>query len=64
MRELRNHLARGHLHGRLNVERGELTIGVVNARDLDIEDLESARHVEFQELRAAMETISGLLEEL
>ncbi len=64
MRELRNHLAHGHLHGRLNVETEELRMSVFKASDLDTEDLEDARHVEFPELLAALGTISGLLKEL
>lgn len=64
MRELRNHLAHGHLYGRVNEETAEVTMGVLKARDLDSGYLEGTRHVEFPELLAALGTISSLLKEM
>jgi hypothetical protein len=63
VRELRNHIAHGHMHGHFDAETKKFKVTLFKAKDLDTAHLPDSRHVEFAELEAALSTLSELIEE-
>ena len=63
IRELRNHIAHGHMYLTFdaNPERRKLTL--FQAKDVDTGLLPESKHVEFPELLAALSTLNELIEE-
>ena len=61
-RELRNHIAHGHMYLRLDAD-GKAAVTVFKAKDLDMGYLPDSKHVEFEELERALETLPQLIEE-
>ena len=64
VRDLRNHIAHGHLHLQLDPKTGNPTITIFKAKDLDAEQSPESKHLEFHQLRSALTTLSELIEEL
>ena len=62
IRELRNHIAHGHMYCRVDDETKKPTVTVFRAKDLDTGFLPDAKHVEFAELLAALKTLNELIE--
>ena len=62
IRELRNHIAHGHLYFRPDAETQKPTITLFKAKDLDTGFLPGSKHVEFAELKAALRTLTELIE--
>ena len=63
IRELRNHIAHGHMLWRLDEKTKQPTVTVFKAKDLDTGSMPDAKHVEFAELLAALKTLTGLIED-
>ena len=63
IRELRNHIAHGHMYFRLDAETLMPTVTLFKAKDLDTGFLPDSNHVEFDELLAALKTLTELIEE-
>lgn len=61
IRDLRNHIAHGHLHLQWNPENGKPIITIFRAKDLDKENGAESKHLEFHELRAALTTLRDLI---
>ena len=63
IRQLRNHLAHGHMY--VCLEPGTLTptVTVFRAKDVDTGLMPDATHVEFAELQAGLKTLGELIEE-
>ena len=62
IRELRNHIAHGHMYFRIDEETRQPTVTVFRAKDLDTGWTPDAKHVEFPELLAALKTLTELIE--
>jgi hypothetical protein len=62
VRELRNHIAHGHMYVRLDPETQKPTVTVFKAKDVDTGLLPGSKHVEFAELQSALATLAGLIE--
>lgn len=63
IRELRNHIAHGHMYVRWDEETQKPRVTVSKAKDVDTGLLPNSKHVEFGELQAALTTLTGLIEE-
>jgi hypothetical protein len=63
VRELRNHIAHGHMHMQFDPKIMQAKVTVFKAKDLDMDSWPDAKHVEFSELLEAMKTLSELIEE-
>ena len=63
IRELRNHLAHGHMYLRFDPETLKPRVTLFKAKDLDTGLLPESKHVEFHELLTALATLTGLIEE-
>jgi hypothetical protein len=63
IRNLRNHIAHGHMYFRLDLETQNPTVTVLKAKDLDTGFLLDTKHVEFAELVEALTTLDGLVKE-
>jgi len=63
IRELRNHIAHGHMYCRVDTVSRKQTVTVFKAKDLDTGFLPDSKHVEFPELLAALGALNGLIEE-
>lgn len=63
IRELRNHIAHGHMYVRIDEETHKPTVTVFRAKDLDTGFLPDAKHLEFAELLAALKTLTELIED-
>lgn len=63
MRNLRNHIAHGHMYVRIDVATMKPSVTLFKAKDLDTGFLPNSRHLEFAELEAALTTMSQLLQE-
>ena len=61
IRELRNHIAHGHMLWRLDEKTKQPTVTVFKAKDLDTGFLPDAKHVEFAELLAGLNTLNELI---
>lgn len=62
IRELRNHIAHGHMYARLDEKTREWVVTLFKAKDLDTGSMPDAKHVEFPELLAALKTLNELTE--
>jgi len=62
IRELRNHIAHGHMYFRIDEETKQLTVTVFRAKDLDTGWTPDAKHVELPELLAGLKTLNELIE--
>jgi hypothetical protein len=62
IRELRNHLAHGHMYVRFDEQTQKPTVTVFKAKDLDTGFLPDAKHVEFAELLTASKELTELIE--
>ena len=62
IRELRNHLAHGHMYVRLAPLTQKPTVTVFQAKDVDTGWMPDSKHVEFAELLAGLKTLNGLIE--
>ena len=63
IRELRNHLAHGHMYARIHPETQKPTLTVFQAKDLDTGWLPDSQHVEFAKLQSGLKTLGELIEE-
>lgn len=63
IRQLRNHIAHGHMYVRLDPETQKPTVTVFTAKDVDTGLLPDSKHVEFAELQSALTALPGLIEE-
>jgi hypothetical protein len=63
IRELRNHIAHGHMYIRFDPKTQGPTITVLKSEDLDTGFLPDSKHVKFDELQAALSTLTDLVEE-
>jgi len=63
IRELRNHIAHGHMYFHIDAETKQPTVTLFKAKDLDTGYLPGAKHVEFIELEEALEALPKLVEE-
>jgi len=61
IRELRNHVAHGHMY--LRMESGQPTITVFKAKDLDSGFLPGSKHVKFSELLEAASELTAIIDE-
>ena len=62
IREIRNHIAHGHLYVRMNAET-QLQVTVFRAKDLDTGLESTSRHIEFSELVSALSALTKIIEE-
>lgn len=62
IRELRNHIAHGHMYLRIDEETRQLTATVFQAKDLGLGWTPDANHVEFPELLADLNTLNELIQ--
>ena len=62
IRELRNHIAHGHMYVRIDEETRRPTVTLFRAKDLDTGSMPDAKHVEFPELVAALQTLNKMIE--
>ncbi len=62
IRELRNHIAHGHMYFRVDEKTQKPTVTLFMAKDLDTGWMPDAKHVEFPELLAALKTLNELIE--
>ena len=62
IRELRNHIAHGHMYCRIDDQSHKPTVTVFKAKDLDTGWMPDAKHVEFPELLAALKELNELIE--
>lgn len=63
LRELRNHLAHGHMNARWDPVKDTASVMVLQAKDVDKEHLPDTRNLEFRELLAAIGAIGELNQE-
>jgi hypothetical protein len=63
IRELRNHIAHGHMYCRIDRNTGKPVVTVLKAKDLDMEHAPKTKHLEFSELQNALTTLTKLIEE-
>jgi hypothetical protein len=63
VRELRNHIAHGHMYVRLDAGTQRPTVTVFKAKDMDTGFLPGSKHVEFAELLDGLSRLSELIEE-
>jgi hypothetical protein len=61
IRELRNHIAHGHLYLRLDADTKSFTITLLKAMDVDTGFLPDSEHVEFAQLQAALPTLDEMI---
>jgi hypothetical protein len=59
IRELRNHIAHGHMYVRFDSETQKPTVTLFKAKDVDTGLLPDSKHVEFAELQSALTTLTG-----
>ena len=64
VRDLRNHIAHGHLYLRFDAETKKPIVSLLRAKDLDAGALPGTKHLEFEELLGASATLKDLIEEL
>jgi len=64
IRDLRNHLAHGHLYARYDVQTKKWSVTVFQANDVDTGFLPTSTHVEFEDLLTALGRLTELIEEL
>lgn len=62
IRELRNHIAHGHMYSRFDEETNEIKVSVFKAKDLDTGWTPGAKHVEFSELLEGLKMLDELIE--
>lgn len=62
IRELRNHLAHGHLLMSLEEQTLKPSVTIFQAKDLDNQRMAEAKHVEFPELLDALKELTELIE--
>src|SRR5215218_4095569 len=62
IRELRNHIAHGHMYFRINEATRQPTATVFKTKDLDTGWRPDSKHAEFTELLAALKTLTELIE--
>lgn len=62
IRELRNHIAHGHMYVRFDEKTKKWGVTLFKAKDLDTGLMPNAKHVEFPELLAALKTLTELIE--
>ena len=63
IRELRNHIAHGHLYVRIDEETQRSVVTIFRAKDLDTGLLPESKHVSLAELLAALTTLDELIRE-
>src|SRR5687767_13115142 len=63
LRELRNHIAHGHMLLRVEPNTGRPTITLFKAKDVDMAYSSESRHLEFTELRTALTTLTEVIED-
>jgi hypothetical protein len=63
LRELRNHMAHGHMNVRFDPGTKKATVTLLKAKDVDNADMPATRHLEFAELEAALGTIAQVNQE-
>jgi hypothetical protein len=62
IRELRNHIAHGHMYCRIDEVTKQLAVTLFKAKDVDTGFEPGAKHVEFPELLTALSTLRELTE--
>lgn len=63
MRDLRNHVAHGQMHLRIDPKSGEAAVTLVKAKEADDAFSPSTRSLRFSELEHALSTLSALIRE-
>ena len=63
IRELRNHIAHGHMYVGFDEETRQSTVTVFKAKDVDTGFDPEAKHVDFAELLAGLNTLNELIEQ-
>ena len=63
IREIRNHIAHGHMYFRIDEPTEKPTVTLFKAKDLDTGFLPGAKHLEFSELLTALQTLNELIKE-
>jgi hypothetical protein len=63
VREFRNHIAHGHMYLRLDAKTRAPTVTLFKAKDLDTGLSPDSEHVRFEQLQAALATLTELIEE-
>jgi len=63
MRELRNHIAHGHMYLRIDPETQKPTVTLLKAKDVDTGYLLGVNHVQFAELQSSLEALPEMIEE-
>ena len=64
IRELRNHIAHGHIFSRLSDDLKTWKVTLSLPKDLDAGGARETRHLEFSELTRALSELSALIEEI
>ncbi len=62
VREVRNHLAHGHMYMRTDVKNQRPVVTVLKAKDLDTGLLPNSKHIQFSELLSALTSLTSLIE--
>jgi hypothetical protein len=63
LRELRNHIAHGHMLCRIDVDTQKPVVTIFKARDVDMAHSSEAKHLELNELRTALNTLTQVIDE-
>jgi hypothetical protein len=63
MRELRNHIAHGHMNVRFDPGTGKANVTLLKAKDVDGGWMPATRHLDFEELQSALATMAQLNQE-
>ncbi len=63
IRDLRNHIAHGHMYFRIDEETKKPKVTVLRAKDLDTGCNPDTKHVEFSELLTGLKTLNDLAED-
>jgi hypothetical protein len=64
LRELRNHIAHGHMLLRVDPDTTTPTVTLFKAKDLDREALPDSKHLNFDELRTSLTMLTEVIEHL
>lgn len=64
IREIRNHLAHGHMFTTIDEKTYQPTVTIMKARDLDMHDSPDCDQVHFKDILAAMNELGKIIKEL
>lgn len=63
IRELRNHLAHGHMFLTFDAQSHQPSVTILKAKDLDMQDAPDCRQLPYQELLAADQELKGVIDD-